>query len=124
MGRSEPGQGSFPQHQTWPFPVRAQLKDRPTETSVPGDFTGPLEIVPSSTNGICEYRATTFNNAMRGRLLVQQWNGLTYSVETDDQGHSIVDFTTLFSQYGALDVLTGQCEGQRLRLNGRTELEA
>ncbi len=37
-------------------------------------YTPPLVDLPSSKDGIDEYRATTFGGAMRGALLVQEWN--------------------------------------------------
>jgi N-acetylneuraminic acid mutarotase len=43
--------------------------------SIPGAYEAPMQELLSSTNGIDEYRATTFRGAMRGELLVQEWSG-------------------------------------------------
>uniref|UniRef100_A0ACD5GRJ5 Uncharacterized protein n=1 Tax=Desertifilum tharense IPPAS B-1220 TaxID=1781255 RepID=A0ACD5GRJ5_9CYAN len=44
------------------------------QTTIPGVVTVALATMQASTNGIVEYRATTFNNQLRGNLLAQKWN--------------------------------------------------
>ncbi|GMW02599.1 MAG: hypothetical protein AMXMBFR84_37350 [Candidatus Hydrogenedentota bacterium] len=72
----------------------------------PGVFHQSYFIVPPSTNGVDEYRANTFNGAMRGDLVMQQWNGNTYRVEMNADGKS-VDALSQLPSLTSLDVLTG-----------------
>ncbi|AFY68806.1 hypothetical protein Pse7367_0498 [Thalassoporum mexicanum PCC 7367] len=76
------------------------------EPSIPGIYEAPLAIVDASTNGITEYRATTFNGEMRGNILAQDWNETLYSfgVAPDGTFDSTTEFTDLST---ALDVITG-----------------
>ncbi|MGJ3246524.1 MAG: malectin domain-containing carbohydrate-binding protein [Elainellaceae cyanobacterium] len=78
-----------------------------TDASIPGIYTAPLAILDASTNGIDEYRATTFNSQMRGNILAQDWNDTLYSIRRSPDGtqvEAIEEFTDLSS---GLDVLTG-----------------
>ncbi len=52
-------------------------------------FTQALTTFPSSTNGLFEYRADTFNGAMRGELIVQKFHGETYRVGLSPDGRSV-----------------------------------
>lgn len=77
------------------------------EPSVPGVFTQALTDFVSSTNGIVEYRANTFQGAMRGDLLAQKWNGETYRVILAADGRSVVSKQTLPVGLASLDITTG-----------------
>ncbi len=59
-----------------------------------------------STDGIDEYRATTFNSAMRGNLLAQRWKGEILRAVLAPDGRSLQSVTTLATNLG-LDVLAG-----------------
>ncbi|MCB0323257.1 MAG: IPT/TIG domain-containing protein [Bdellovibrionales bacterium] len=73
-----------------------------------GTFGAPIDIVGASSNGIDEYRATTFNNAMRGNLLVQQWHGVLYNLQLGADGRTVKTHTILADNPDAgLDVLAG-----------------
>ena len=79
------------------------------------DYTAPIYgNFKSSTNGITEYRATTFNSQLRGNLLAQKWKNFLYNVELSSDGTQVLDVGTLQTQPGnniyaatGLDVLTG-----------------
>ncbi len=78
----------------------------PFEPEIPGSFAQTLLVLPSSTDGIVEYRAETFQGAMRGNLLVQTWNGGTRRLELAPDGRSVTvehQFLTL----GSLALETG-----------------
>lgn len=60
------------------------------EPSIPGKFRQAISVLSSSTNGIDEYRATTFGNQLRGQLLVQRWNSHVSAVELSADGRSVL----------------------------------
>jgi N-acetylneuraminic acid mutarotase len=66
-----------------------------------------MATVPASTNGIDEYRATTFNGGMRGNLLVQQLNSALRRVIVNPNGTSVQSVETFAGVADGLDVLTG-----------------
>ena len=86
---------------------RQNVYHPPTDPEVFGTYNGsPLGTILSSSDGIDEYRATTFNNAMRGNLLVQHWKGILYRAVPSSNGRSLQSVTTLANPLG-LDVLAG-----------------
>jgi glucose/arabinose dehydrogenase len=76
-------------------------------TPDPASFIGGLAILPSSTNGIMEYRAQTFNGAMRGELLVQRLNEETHRLRLSADGRSVIAQAPLPVDLQALDLITG-----------------
>ena len=68
------------------------------------DFTQALAALPSSTNGITEYRAATFGGAMRGQLVVQKWNGATHRLGMSADGDRVDAVAELPVALEALDV--------------------
>jgi len=85
------------------FDPRQYVWYSPNDT---GDFTPPLGTVASSTNGISEYRATTFLGEMQGNLLAQKWNGTLYNAALAADG-SFESLETIINVPTALDVLHG-----------------
>jgi hypothetical protein len=79
----------------------------PTEATVSGNFTQCLTTFASSTDGIAEYRAQTFQGAMRGDLVAQKWKGQTYRVTLSPDGRSVVSNATLNVNMNCLDVVPG-----------------
>jgi hypothetical protein len=67
--------------------------------------------VLASTDGIVEYRATTFRNAMRGNIIMQRWNAETYRAVLSEDGLSLLQLdisgTQNFPSLFSLDVVTG-----------------
>jgi Glucose / Sorbosone dehydrogenase/IPT/TIG domain len=85
------------------YEPRQNVYHFPTEPSGSG-FTAPLARVPSSSDGIDEYRATAFNSEMRGDLIVQHWNAfLSRAVLTPD-GLSVESVTTLANTLGLASI--------------------
>jgi len=79
----------------------------PTEPELPGVFDQVMAVLPSSTNGIDEYRAQTFAGAMRGNLLVQKWNTRTMRVVPSADGSVAELVEDLPVQLASLDLVTG-----------------
>ena len=72
-----------------------------------GQYIGPLTTLPSSTNGIDEYRSTTFGGQLTGQLLTQHYNGQVIWVERSSDGFSVIDTQSMSEIADGLDVLTG-----------------
>ena len=86
---------------------RQNVYHLPTDSETFGQYNGsPTATVTSSTDGIDEYRATTFNSEMRGNLLAQHWKGQIYRGVLAPDGRSLQSVSTLAQPLG-LDVLAG-----------------
>ncbi len=78
------------------------------ENAPPEAYTRPLAELPSSLDGIDEYRATTFGGALRGALLTQRWDGFLSAVLLSPDGRrSETVLTQLTGTQRGLDVLAG-----------------
>lgn len=73
----------------------------------PGVFTQMLAEFPSSTDGICAYAANTFGGAMRGDLILQQWNTSTYRATLDSTGAVVLSQEPLPVELNSLDIVQG-----------------
>jgi hypothetical protein len=71
-----------------------------------GVVNAPLATTQASTNGIVEYRATTFGGQLRGDLLGQKWNGLIYNFFFSPNGQSVTKTEELNGIADGLDILT------------------
>ncbi len=71
--------------------------------STPADRPGALTSICSSSNGMCEYTASNFGNAMKGDLLVASFNGKIYRIELSASGTALGGGgkTVLASNFGA-----------------------
>ena len=78
----------------------------PNTASIPGVYKSPLTTIDSSTNGIDEYRATTFNSQLRGNLLGQKFNGILYDFALSPDGMQVAT-STLPNNPTGLDIVTG-----------------
>jgi len=78
-----------------------------TEPSIAGEFTQAMVVLPSSTNGIAEYRSATFGSAMRGQIVVQKWNGATKRLRLAPGGASVAEVADLPVALASLDVVDG-----------------
>jgi len=78
------------------------------EVAPPELYTPPIAELPSSKNGIDEYRSTAFGGDLRGALLVQEWNGFLSAVKLTSDGRK-ADYVIkqVFGTQRGLDVLTG-----------------
>ena len=66
-----------------------------------------LDIVNSSTNGICEYTASNFNGALKGNLLTASFNGNINRYVLNSTGDQVIEKEVIFSGFGStpLDVI-------------------
>ncbi len=74
---------------------------------VVGEYIAPLLTHASSINGVFQYRASTFGNAMRNDLVFQKWNGEMTRVELASDGMSVVTSETINNSPDGLDALQG-----------------
>ncbi len=89
------------------YDSRQNVYHLPTDPTTATGYNGsPMATITSSSDGIDEYRATTFNSQMRGNLLVQHWHGGLYRGVLSADGQSLQSVTTLASTLG-LDVVAG-----------------
>ena len=93
---------------------RGRLDDRQnkyyglTEASIPGVFEQTIQKLAASSNGIDEYRSNTFNGALRGQLIIQQFNKVTYNVKLNPDGKTVDKlFSSVIPAMGALDIIVG-----------------
>lgn len=86
------------------------FKHAVNDPAVRGVYQTPLAMATPSTNGIEEYRATTFNSALRGQLLLQRYEqnggGELHRLKLTPDGRDTAEFALLKNVAG-LDVLTG-----------------
>jgi len=77
---------------------------------IPGVEDLALTTINSSTNGLAEYTASNFNNAMKGNLITAVFDGAIYRIVLNNEGTAVVDNgkIELFSNFGTrpLDVIT------------------
>ncbi len=78
-----------------------------TEAPVPHEFTQSLTNLASSTNGLVEYRAATFNSAMRGDVLTQKLNSITLRMILTSDGRDVTSKVSLPVSLQSLDITTG-----------------
>ncbi|MET7030280.1 PKD domain-containing protein [Sediminicola luteus] len=67
-----------------------------------------LDVINSSTNGICEYTASNFGGAMQGNILTASFNGTINRYDLNAAGDDFTNInTSLFSGFGSepLDVI-------------------
>ena len=96
--------GANPLPQDWP-PVPSNLAN-----PIEGDYQNPgvddpsIYTVNNSTNGLAEYTASNFNNAMKGNLIAASFKGPLYRVQRNNSGgiNSTSSVTTLAENFGAL----------------------
>lgn len=100
------GHPSIPRSQ---FDPRQALANAIYNPSVPSnaDYTAPLVALPSSTNGIDEYRAETFDGQLRGQLFAQRFNGEVFFFQRTTDGLDIENTNTFFDIADGLDILAG-----------------
>ncbi|QUY44821.1 carbohydrate-binding domain-containing protein [Acaryochloris marina] len=68
--------------------------DSPVDLPTEG-YTAPIGTFLGSTNGITEYRATTFGGQLRGNLLAQKWKNNLYNIELSSDGTQVLDSINL-----------------------------
>jgi hypothetical protein len=102
----EGGYYGHPNRNRGRYAPRENVYRGPVDPAILGQYTAPLITLPSSSNGIDEYRATTFGSAMRGSLVVQKLDGALYLAELSADRTAVTSFRTIANPVG-LDVVTG-----------------
>ena len=105
-------EGAFLGHPSIPrgmIDPRQVLENAEYDADVPStaDYTAPLADIPSSVNGIDEYRSETFGGQLRGQLIAQRFNNVVFFFELDGAGTGLVNTNTFDDIADGLDILTG-----------------
>lgn len=80
---------------------------RNTSTATQDGFTQADLILPSSTNGLIEYRATTFGDQMRGDLLAMKWGEQIRRIRLDADGRTVLQDEVLSPWLASLNLIQG-----------------
>jgi len=66
-----------------------------------------MDIIPTSTNGICEYTASNFGGIMQGNILTASFNGNINRYVLSASGDSVDEYEATFNGFGSipLDVI-------------------
>ncbi|MEB3310438.1 MAG: malectin domain-containing carbohydrate-binding protein [Snowella sp.] len=86
---------------------RQNVYQAPSVASIAGVYNAPLTTFQPSTNGLAEYRSTTFNGQKTGTLLAQKWNETLFSIQLAPNGSTVENVTSIPNGPTALDVVTG-----------------
>jgi len=101
-------------------PVRArgirgdtrQCKYRSPSEPSDADYTAPISILPSSTDGILEYQANAFRGSMKGSIVASRFTGELWRIILTADGSAVQEKGQLHA-LGGLNVAEGY-EGQLL----------
>lgn len=73
-----------------------------------GEYTAPLTIVPSSTNGIIEFQTNHFEKKLRGHLIMGRYKGGLYHIELSPDGRSVPKkLPSVLTRQGGIGVCQG-----------------
>lgn len=72
-----------------------------------GEYTAPLRVVTSSTNGILEYRSRRFGGANRGDLYAARYEGGLGRATLSPDGRAVTSYVSGGPMYGSLDITEG-----------------
>lgn len=98
----DPLPAGWPPVRTGANPIEGDFRN-PNRDGSGANEDGSLYGWDSSTNGIAEYRATTFDSAMRGDLLTVSFDRHLYRIELNNAGTVVTDVTRLIPDgYGVL----------------------
>jgi len=89
------------------FDARQNVYQDPWGPSQPDTFTQTLAILPSSQDGLVEYRSDTFGGSLRGELLAQKYMGEARRLALAADGRSVTSIGTVLPATGALDLVAG-----------------
>jgi N-acetylneuraminic acid mutarotase len=103
----EGGYFGHPNRNRGRYDDRQNVYRAPTAAASLGNHTPPLAIVTESTNGIDEYRATTFGGTLRGSLLMQRWDNVLFRAALTPDGLAIASLTDVSGGPSGLDIVTG-----------------
>jgi len=88
-----------------------QCKWRSVNETSDDEYTGPIAILPASSNGLCEFETEHFAGQLRGNLIIGRWKGELYNVVLSRDGLSTEkatsDYPPILIEEGALDIVQG-----------------
>ena len=102
-------QGTYDFFDDFPDPPVSTSNANPKEAAYIGTGSGDPSLTThwASSNGICEYTASNFNNALKGDLLVANFNDAIMRVELNGSGTAVNNQTNMLSGgNNPLDVTT------------------
>ncbi|HKX45073.1 MAG TPA: hypothetical protein VJP77_00010, partial [Planctomycetota bacterium] len=77
------------------------------EATEPGVYAGPIAILPSSTNGLAEYRSAVFGGQLRGDLVVQKWANTARRIDLSPDGRKVLSVQPIGPWTGGLSLEFG-----------------
>ncbi|WP_347158799.1 malectin domain-containing carbohydrate-binding protein [Pontibacter chitinilyticus] len=83
--------GSNPLPADWPPVPLSMAKKEEGDFQNPGETDNALLTFTYSTNGITEYTASNFGNALKGNLLVASYNGDIHRIRLNDAGDGVLN---------------------------------
>jgi len=88
-------------------PIEGPANPEECVYKAPGPGDGALTTIGSSSNGITEYTASNFGNAMKGDLLVVSFNKSVSRLQLNNSGNGLISSTKLFTGVGQapLDII-------------------
>ncbi|HZJ69633.1 MAG TPA: IPT/TIG domain-containing protein, partial [Planctomycetota bacterium] len=89
------------------FDPRQYVYRDPWMAPLPDELSQPLLVLPSSQDGIAEYRSGTFGGQMRGELLLQKWQAAATRVRLTPDGRWVALAQPLLPITGGLDIIPG-----------------
>ncbi|HZM01304.1 MAG TPA: kelch repeat-containing protein, partial [Planctomycetota bacterium] len=87
------------------FDPRQYVYRDPWMASLPDELSQPILTLPSSQDGIAEYRSGTFGGQMRGELLLQKWQGGATRVRLTPDGRWVQLVQPVLPITGGLDLV-------------------
>lgn len=84
-----------------------QCKWRSAYEASDKDYTAPIAILQSSSNGITEFDTKHFGGQLRGNLLVGRYKGGLFQVVLSKDGKSVVSKPSLLKPECGIDVIQG-----------------
>lgn len=93
--------------QTDPRQCRWRSMDEPSDD----EYTAPIAMLRSSSNGLCEFETEHFAGQLRGNLIIGRWNGEIYNVALTNTGLATEigpsAYPPVLLEEGALDIVQG-----------------
>jgi len=83
--------GTNPLPADWPPLPLSMAKSIEGDYQSAGEADNSLLTFTYSTNGMAEYTASNFNNALKGNLLVTSYNGEIYRIKLNDAGTAVLN---------------------------------
>jgi glucose/arabinose dehydrogenase/uncharacterized protein involved in tolerance to divalent cations len=84
-----------------------QCKWRSAKEASDKEYTAPISMLDSSSNGITEFQTKHFGGQLRGNLLVGRYKGGLYQVVLSADGKSVMSKPSILKKEGGVDVTQG-----------------